>query len=122
MNRPVNEANRIMATNSTVLDKYMRRDKPVQSYLDVRNLRRAIMVLRENRHRDDDTLAPVWYEELVDGGPPKPIDRAKWETVKDRFYEQRGWSLEKGWPKREKLESLGMKSIADGLEQAGKLG
>jgi len=86
------------------------------------NMRRAVMVHREDRHRDEDSLAPVWYEDLVPGGPPEPIDRSKWETVKDHFYERRGWSLDRGWPKREKLESLGMKNIADGLEDAGKLG
>lgn len=86
------------------------------------NLRRAVMVLREDRQRDEDTLAPVWYEKLVSGGPPEPIDREKWEAVKDRFYERRGWSVDNGWPTRVNLESLGMKNIADGLETAGKLG
>ncbi len=80
------------------------------------------MVLREDRQRDEDTLAPVWYEKLVSGGPPEPIDREKWEAVKDRFYERRGWSVDNGWPTRVNLESLGMKNIADGLETAGKLG
>jgi len=86
------------------------------------NLRRAVMVLRENRRREDDMLAPIWYDKLVPGGPPEPIDREKWETVKDHFYQRRGWSVDKGWPTRAKLEALGMKDIADTLESAGKLG
>ena len=86
------------------------------------NMRRAVMVMRENRHRDDDNLAPVWYKEIVQGGPPEPLDKVKWEMVKDNFYKLRGWSVDKGWPTRVKLESLGMKSVADKLESAGKLG
>ncbi len=86
------------------------------------NMRRAIMVLREDRHRDDDTLAPIWFEEAIPGSLSEPLDKKKWEVVKDRFYALRGWDVGTGQPTRAKLESLGMKSVADGLEGAGKLG
>ncbi len=86
------------------------------------NMRRAVMVLGEGRHRDGDTLADVWFERTVSGGPSEALDRGKWEALKDRFYELRGWSADTGWPTRAKLESLDMKNIADKLESAGKLG
>jgi len=86
------------------------------------NLRRAIMVLRENRHRDDDTISHVWFEQVLKGGPSKPLDKERWEALKDRFYQLRGWEVNTGWPTRAKLEMLGMKAVADKLQSAGKIG
>ncbi len=90
------------------------------------NLRRAIMVLRENRHRDDDTLYDDMFKEVIKVQQPEvlsePLDRAQWEPLKDRFYELRGWDVNTGVPTRAKLEELGMKDVADKLQSAGKLG
>ena len=97
------------------------------------NLRRAIMVMREDRHRDDDTIDPTWFgeRESIDILKVKaaqgqvlsePIDRARWEGLKDGYYRLRGWDIETGRPARGKLEELGMKNVAEGLEKAGKLG
>jgi aldehyde:ferredoxin oxidoreductase len=90
------------------------------------NLRRAIMVLRENRHKDDDTLCPDMFEELIKVQQPEilpePLDRVQWEALKDRYYELRGWNVDNGWPTRGKLEELGMKDVADKLQSADKLG
>lgn len=87
-------------------------------------LRRSVMVKREDRSRDGDTLSDVWFERRADGGQelPAPIDRKKWEMLKDRYYRQLGWDNTHGWPTRARLEKLGMKGVADGLEQVGKLG
>jgi aldehyde:ferredoxin oxidoreductase len=95
------------------------------------NLRRAVMVLREDRHRDDDTLSHVWFQptskiDITKLGAVRgqnlsePLDREKWEALKDRFYELRGWDVGTGVPGRAKLEELGMKGVADRLESAGK--
>ncbi len=35
----------------------------------------------------------------------------------DDYYNARGWDLETGIPKREKLEELGLKYLADELEE-----
>ena len=90
------------------------------------NLRRAIMVLRENRHKDDDTLCPDMFKEVIKVQQPEvlsePLDRAQWEALKDRYYELRGWDVNTGRPARAKLEELGMKDVADKLQNAGKLG
>ena len=87
------------------------------------NLRRAIMVLRENRHRDDDTINHVWFEETPGGGQrlSEPLDTTQWQALKDRFYELRGWNISTGAPNRAKLEALGMKAVADKLQNAGKI-
>ena len=87
-------------------------------------LRRAIMVLRENRRRDDDTLNHVWFEQLGGGDQllAKPIESEQWEALKDRYYELLGYSVNNGWPTRTRLEKLGMKAVADSLQSAGKLG
>jgi aldehyde:ferredoxin oxidoreductase len=89
------------------------------------NLRRAVMVLREDRQRADDTLNHHWFERIVGAGDevlPEPLDRALWEDVKDRYYELRGWNVSNGRPSRAKLEQLGMGEVANTLESAGRLG
>jgi aldehyde:ferredoxin oxidoreductase len=89
------------------------------------NLRRAIMVLRENRRRSHDTLNHHWFERVVGSGDevlPEPLNRARWNDVKDRYYELRGWNGNNGRPTRAKLEQLGMADVADSLENAGRLG
>jgi len=87
-------------------------------------LRRAVAVMRENRTRAQDDLSPVWFERLVGGAQSlaAPLDRTKWEALKDRFYAVRGWNPTTGRPTRTKLEQLGMKGVADKLQSAGRLG
>ena len=88
------------------------------------NLRRAIMVLREDRKREDDTLSHVWFKRRSGGGQSlaAAIDEEKWEALKDRYYELCGWDAKTGRPKREGLETLGLGSAANKLEKAGRLG
>ena len=88
------------------------------------NLRRAIMVLRENRTREDDTLDPLWFQQRVGGseGLIAAIDKTQFEALKDRYYALRGWNVVNGWPTRAKLEELGLKDVADKLAGAKKLG
>jgi len=88
------------------------------------NLRRAIMVLRENRHRDDDTLSPFWFEEIDKFSErlSEPLDRERWEILKDRYYKLRGWDVNTGWPTKAKLVELGLKDVADKLQNTGRIG
>lgn len=86
------------------------------------NLRRAVMVKREKRTREDDTINAPYFEKAIKcyGGSARgrqngPIDRAKFEALKDRYYRLRGWDVDTGRPTREKLEELGLKDVADGL-------
>jgi aldehyde:ferredoxin oxidoreductase len=92
------------------------------------NLRRAIMVKRENRNRETDTLNEPYFKKAIiclagsaTGLVNGPIDKAKFEALKDRYYELRGWDVTTGWPKRGKLEELGLKDVADELASVGKL-
>jgi len=88
------------------------------------NLRRTIMILREDRTRVDDTLNHLWFEQKVGGaeGLVAAIDKTKFEALKDRYYQLRGWNVTNGWPTREKLQELGLKDVADKLAGAKKLG
>ncbi len=49
------------------------------------------------------------------------LDRERFETVKDRFYEHEGWDVSTGCPTRETLESYDLGHVADALESAGAL-
>ena len=50
------------------------------------------------------------------------LDKTKFEEFKTRFYNLEGWDTRSGWPKRKTLESLGLKFVADELEEKRKLG
>jgi aldehyde:ferredoxin oxidoreductase len=93
-------------------------------------LRRAIMVKRENRTRKDDTIYAPYFEKAItcEGGGGRatglvmgPVDRAKFESLKDRYYELMGWDTKTGWPQRARLAALGLTDVADKLETEGKL-
>jgi aldehyde:ferredoxin oxidoreductase len=81
------------------------------------NLRRAIMVLREDRERKDDTISHLWFERTVPNGQSlaAPLDREKWDELRTRYYELRGWDPKNGRPTKSGLEAIGMKNIADKL-------
>jgi len=99
------------------------------------NLRRAAMVKRENRTRNEDKIDDIHFEQQTNiattlpldfkfgfgirrGGP---LDRARFERLKDSYYKLVGWDVNTGWPTRTKLEELGMKDVADDLARVGKL-
>jgi aldehyde:ferredoxin oxidoreductase len=50
------------------------------------------------------------------------LEKSKFEEFKTLFYNLEGWDIRSGWPKRETLESLGLKYVADELEKNRKLG
>jgi len=94
------------------------------------NLRRAIMVKREDRSREKDTFTDSFFDKTFDDvqyghygeiSYPTYIDRKKFEELKDRFYKLKGWDVETGRPKRDKLEELDMEDVADELEKIEKL-
>jgi aldehyde:ferredoxin oxidoreductase len=91
----------------------------------ITNLLRAIMVKRENRIREDDTLNEPYFEKVIMismyGMNFGPMDKEKFEQLKDRFYQLRGWDIRTGQPTRTKLEELGLKDVAVELEKVGRL-
>ncbi len=91
-------------------------------------LRRAIMVKRENRTREDDTINSPYFNKPITcyggsmlGKKNSPIDRAKFELLKDRYYRLRGWDVKTGWPTKEKLAELGLGDVARQMDSLGKL-
>ncbi len=85
------------------------------------NLERAILA-REGVTRDDDDLGEKIFNEPTPSGPYKGaiMDRGKFERMKDKFYNVRGWNVEKGTPERKKLEELGLGHVADELDKYSK--
>jgi aldehyde:ferredoxin oxidoreductase len=47
------------------------------------------------------------------------IDRQDFETLKDEYYELRGWDVESGLPKADTLQEFDMNDIADDLSERG---
>ena len=90
----------------------------------IANLKRAVMVRKEDRTRQQETFPDVFFETKWNTGCPlgglAQLDRNKFEALKDRYYRLCGWDVKTGWPTRSKLEHLGLKDVADELERAGK--
>ena len=84
------------------------------------NIERAYLV-KHGIRRDDDVAPHHFYETPIPDGPSKgmTLDREKFEELKDAFYELRGQDIKTGAPKRETLEELGLKYVADELEKTG---
>ena len=84
---------------------------------------RAIHVRQGRTRKHDESVIP--YYEQPDFQPkantPHTIDPNKFRSLMDKYYERRGWDKCTGWPTREKLEELGLKDVADELEELGKL-
>jgi aldehyde:ferredoxin oxidoreductase len=84
-------------------------------------LLRAIDVRYFGRDRavDESTLDGFMYPGQDDG---VMLDRARFLKLLDEYYGQSGWDRANGWPTRDRLEALGLVSVADDLERAGRLG
>jgi aldehyde:ferredoxin oxidoreductase len=124
MDLRVFESNLLSAVTGVDVDS----DKLAKAGERIWNLRRAIMVKRENRTRADDTVNEPYFKKAITcsagsatGLTSGPIDRAKFEALKDRYYDLRGWDVNTGWPTRAKFEELGLKDIADELASMNKL-
>lgn len=87
-------------------------------------LHRAIM-LRQGRTRADDESVIPYFQYQKDNWPnetgPQTLDPVQFKALLDRYYVVMGWD-NKGRPTRTKLESLGLKDVADALAVLGKLG
>jgi len=80
------------------------------------NLLKAYNV-REGLTRSDDLFPERFYlEPLEDGsGKSKTIDRDSLNHLLDLYHEARGWDKITGYPRRNKLEELGLSLVADEL-------
>ena len=84
------------------------------------NVERAYLV-RNGIRREHDVPPRHFLETPIPEGPSKgrTIDREKFEELKDAWYAVRGSDKNTGAPKRETLEELGLRSVADDLEKIG---
>jgi aldehyde:ferredoxin oxidoreductase len=84
------------------------------------NVERAYLV-KHGIRREHDVPPRHFLETPLPDGPSKgrTIDREKFEELKDAWYALRGSDKHTGAPKRETLEGLGLKSVAEELERMG---
>jgi len=83
------------------------------------NLERAFNI-REGLTRKDDTQPERMLKEPIPRGPSKGCV-VQLEPMLKEYYTLRGWDLETGYPKKEKLVELGLDYVANDLEKLGKL-
>jgi len=76
---------------------------------------RALNVKLGVRRRDD-TLPRRFLEEPLPEGPKKGQVHDILEPLTDAWYEVHGWDVKTGIPRRERLEKLGLREVADELE------
>lgn len=77
---------------------------------------------REGATRRDDRLPKRLMEPLPDGPfAGEPLTQEMLDSMLDNYYELRGWDKKTGIPTRTKLESIGLKFVADDLEKVGNL-
>jgi aldehyde:ferredoxin oxidoreductase len=79
----------------------------------IRNLERMFDV-RQGLTRADDSLPKKFFEKPLSKGKYEGavLDKAKFEQMKDEYYELRGWDRQTGIPTRDKLEQLGLGDVA----------
>jgi len=78
--------------------------------------------MREGFTRKDDTFPYRVLHEPIKGGPSKGqyIPQEDLDAMLDEYYEARGWTQD-GKPTRQKLEELGLRTVADELDTMGLL-
>jgi len=99
------------------------------------NLQRAIHTREGHRGRVSDILPEPFYSRPLKWAVQDPeclapgkdgevisrkgavVDRNEFERMKDEYYEIRGWDVATGLQTKAKLEGLGLKDVADYLEQ-----
>lgn len=86
------------------------------------NLERAFIV-REGITREDDYPPDMVFEVPIPDGPRAGavIDREKYESMLDEYYERMGWDTKTGMPFVETLENLDLEEIAEDLVNLGKV-
>ncbi|MBO8129714.1 MAG: aldehyde:ferredoxin oxidoreductase [Peptococcaceae bacterium] len=81
-----------------------------------------------NLREEHDQLPERYFikpeERLLPPSPPgpephPPLGKDKFEATKEEYYKLRGWDVKTGIPTRKRLEELGLKDVADKLEQNG---
>jgi aldehyde:ferredoxin oxidoreductase len=80
---------------------------------------------REGAGRENDIIPERFFKEALAGGGPSHgavVDREKFDWILDEYYQARGWNEKTGLQKKETLDRLGLKDVAEDLAQRGRLG
>jgi aldehyde:ferredoxin oxidoreductase len=103
------------------------------------NQQRAILLREGWKAKEDDIPADFNFNEpvqmdglnprlIVPGPDEEPVsvkgrvlDRARFEEMREKYYNLRGWNPETGLQTEERLESLGLSDLAQDLKMAGHL-
>jgi aldehyde:ferredoxin oxidoreductase len=85
------------------------------------NQLRAIDVrfFRRSRNIDESTISGFAYPGMDDG---VMLDRGRFLTLLEKYYELSGWDPATGWPSRARLEELGLADVARVLERSARQG
>jgi aldehyde:ferredoxin oxidoreductase len=101
------------------------------------NLQRAIHIREGHKGREDDCLEEFNFNIPLKGDFGNPdcivpgkdgevhsrkgmvVERDKFEQMKDEYYQIRGWDMLTGFQKRDKLEELGLETVAEELAASG---
>ncbi|MCR4431152.1 MAG: aldehyde ferredoxin oxidoreductase family protein [Tepidanaerobacteraceae bacterium] len=84
----------------------------------VYNIEKAFNV-RTGFRKKDDTIPERFFTEPIKGGPGDGniVERNKFNTILEEYYEARGWDPSTGLQTRAKLEQLGLSEIKNVLEK-----
>ncbi|UCG55234.1 MAG: hypothetical protein JSV32_03195, partial [Dehalococcoidia bacterium] len=88
----------------------------------IKNLERGYNC-REGMTRETDALPKRFMDNPVktSENTSSTLETHKFEAMKDRYYQLRGWDIVTGIPTRKTLEQYGLKYVADDLKRLGKL-
>jgi aldehyde:ferredoxin oxidoreductase len=88
------------------------------------HVEKAFNILHAGFSRNDDYPPQRCLEEPVPRGSIAGfrLGKERWDRLLDEYYEMHGWDTTTGFPTRAGLEALDLGSIANDLENAGKLG
>jgi aldehyde:ferredoxin oxidoreductase len=84
----------------------------------LKNLQRAVLVRNYDRNRKMEEAEIIPFFKRPDGSTGATLDETQFKILVDNYYDQRGWNRDTGRPTRAKLEELGLKDVADVLEQS----
>jgi aldehyde:ferredoxin oxidoreductase len=101
------------------------------------NLQRAILVREGRKGRESDKLDERCFTDPLEYDLSNPdcivpgkgdeiislkgnvVAREQWETLKDEYYDLRGWDVTTGLQTRKQLENLDLSEVADDLQKRG---
>ncbi|MFX1478977.1 MAG: aldehyde ferredoxin oxidoreductase family protein [Promethearchaeota archaeon] len=87
------------------------------------NLEKAFNTIHTSFNREDDLPHRRFFEEPILSGPHKgeKLDKEKYNSMLDDFYDLLSWDKKTSWQTRETLQRLELNEVAEKLASVGKL-